>query len=840
MDVNGTRFHLIQGAADWQQCLGDGAAYPWLSLALDDTGQSVSLSPLLPILPPPRVGGALDPSQRRGAAIDALGHAYWIGSDQQTLFWLPAGARRVLQLWPRPQPAAAPPAAGFAPVTPPIPQALTLCGLTVTTHNYLIAGVAAPAALLIFDLTAGALPSLLLLPEAVPFAPFDIAPSAEGGFWVLDRINRAYWGFDRDFRAQAHTEAVSGAFAVFQPVEGGAAVVPPLPVPAAFPIAVPDPIAIEELPDHSVVILDGSAGRGTASLLYRYRLGAALGAPVALEGEADLRDSSTGNVSRQPLGVIAHDIAYSAATGLVYAVDQFGRQSLAFKPDAQATALSLELQSIYLPMHRYGGRALVAWNGAGGTAVSYDVVGKTGGDDSFVRWARLQPIDQQAYARSAVLETPVLDGKARDCVWDSLFLDACIPPGASVSVSSCADNDPDLVANGPFNSEPLLYLRRSVAEIPFYDPYAACDPKPDGAGTWELLLQQARGRYLKLRLEIAGDGRTSPKLKALRVYYPRFSYPRHYLPAAYLDEPVSASFVERLLANPKGFYSDIEAKIAHVGYLFDPRSAPTDALDWLAGWLGLALDPLWQDVNQRLQPASSGNATASQTAADRRRLFIRFATRLFTRRGTADGIRFGLHLLLEPCLEALLRRMQLAALIPDPALSEELTRLGLSLPGPTATDSDIEDLFTQYLLAPMRPSKVRIVERFMTRGGLALVAGDPTEPAGSDDSFAATAHRFAVLVPETLSSDIRTMVSRIVDLEKPAHTDYEVRRYWDYFRVGEARLGFDTILGQDARFMPMVLGQSALLDGYLAYPPPANAPDRVVLDRDRLGAMPAL
>jgi phage tail-like protein len=393
------------------------------------------------------------------------------------------------------------------------------------------------------------------------------------------------------------------------------------------------------------------------------------------------------------------------------------------------------------------------------------------------------------------------------------------------------------VTNGPFTPEPPLYLRRAEAEIPFYDPYAACDPKPEAAGTWELLLQQARGRYLKLRLAIAGDGRGSPKLKALRVYYPRFSYPRHYLPAAYLDDPVSGSFVERLLANPKGFYSDIEAKIAHVGYLFDPRSAPTDALDWLAGWLGLTLDPLWQDVNQRLQPAGNGSAAA---AADRRRLFIRFATRLFTRRGTADGIRFGLHLLLEPCLEGLLRRMQLAALIPDAALSEELERLGLSTPGPTASASGIEDLFTQYLLAPMRPSKVRIVERFMTRAGLAVVAGDPTQSDGSDDSYAATAHRFAVLVPETLSSDIRTMVSRIVDLEKPAHTDYEVRRYWDYFRVGEARLGFDTILGQDARFMPMVLGQSALLDGYLAYPPPANAPDRVVLDRDRLGAMPAL
>jgi hypothetical protein len=128
----------------------------------------------------------------------------------------------------------------------------------------------------------------------------------------------------------------------------------------------------------------------------------------------------------------------------------------------------------------------------------------------------------------------------------------------------------------------------------------------------------------------------------------------------------------------------------------------------------------------------------------------------------------------------------------------------------------------------------------MTRGGRALVAGDPTETATTDDSFAATAHRFAVLVPETLSSEVRTMVSRIVDLEKPAHTDYEVRRYWDYFRVGEARLGLDTILGEDARFVPMILGQNALSGGYLAYPPPMSAADRLVLDRDRLGAMPAL
>jgi hypothetical protein len=297
--------------------------------------------------------------------------------------------------------------------------------------------------------------------------------------------------------------------------------------------------------------------------------------------------------------------------------------------------------------------------------------------------------------------------------------------------------------------------------------------------------------------------------------------------------------VERLLANPKGFYTDIEGKIRDVGVLFDPRGAPAEALDWLAGWLGLTLDPLWQDINERLQTNTGGTVSKNRPVADRRRLFIRFAPRLFSRRGTPDGIRFALHLLLEPCLEALLERFQLAALAPDAALSEELTRLGLPSPRATMNERDIEDLMIQYLLSPERPSKVRVVERFMTRGGRALVAGDPTGGGnGTNDTIAAAAHRFAVLVPETLSAAVTNMVTRIVNLEKPAHTDFEVRRYWDYFRVGEARLGIDTTLGDDSRFVPVILGLNALAQGYLAYPPPMDAPDRMVLDRDRLGGMP--
>lgn len=860
MDVNGTRFQLIQGNADWAACLEDGESGPWVNAYWDATCHCVTLAPLLTIVPPPRTGSALDPARRRGAAADRFGHWYWIGNDAQSIHWLPRGTQTVRLLWPQAARAPSRLPGSFQTVDPSLPATLELAGLTTTRHHYLVAGCTQPAGLLIFDLESGARPSLLTLPKEVPFTPFDLAPAPDGGLWVLDRVHRTYWGFDRDFRALAGAPAVAPPPSAFHPIDEAATPAPVPPMPAGFPIAAPDPIAIEDLPDGTVLILDGSAAEappGTAaSSIYRYRLGAQVGTPLLLAGVVKTLVPPASALQTTTLQVVAHDIAYNADSRTLYAADHFGRQSLAFALTLEPTA-ALAIQNTYLPMHLFGGRGLVAWRDQGAATVSYDVVGGAASSDAAVRWARLQAIDRADYAVDAVLVTPVLDGKARDCVWDGLFLDACIPPGSSVSVFTCTDNDPSLIADpqAPFNAEPDLHLRRAGvdSEIPFYDAFADRTPQPDRLGTWELLMQQAQGRYLKIKLEISGNGRVTPQLKALRAYYPRFSYPRQYLPAVYLEDPVSASFLERLLANPKGFYSDIEAKIRNVGCLFDPRNAPTEALDWLASWLGLTLDPLWQNINQRLQTSSgsttqagrraTAQGTSSSTARatpDRRRLFIRFATRLFTRRGTADGIRFALYLLLDPGLERTLLRFQRAALAPDPVLNAQLTGLGLPVPTPYMSAGDIEDLFVQYLLSPQRPSKIRLVERFMTRGNLAVAAGDPTEGGDTDNSVSATAHRFAILIPETLPADVQTMVSRIVDLEKPAHTDYEVRRYWDYFRVGEARLGIDTALGEDSRFVRIVLGQNALAEGYLNYPPPMDARDRPVLDRDPIGAMPAL
>ncbi|HSN76181.1 MAG TPA: hypothetical protein VL334_13990, partial [Anaerolineae bacterium] len=65
----------------------------------------------------------------------------------------------------------------------------------------------------------------------------------------------------------------------------------------------------------------------------------------------------------------------------------------------------------------------------------------------------------------------------------------------------------------------------------------------------------------------------------------------------------------------------------------------------------------------------------------------------------------------------------------------------------------------------------------------------------------------------------------------------DLRRFWDYFLVGQVRLGIDTVLGEDSRFLPIILGRDALAEGYLEAAHPMSEAERAVSDRDRLGQM---
>ena len=109
-----------------------------------------------------------------------------------------------------------------------------------------------------------------------------------------------------------------------------------------------------------------------------------------------------------------------------------------------------------------------------------------------------------------------------------------------------------------------------------------------------------------------------------------------------------------------------------------------------------------------------------------------------------------------------------------------------------------------------------------------------------------TAHRFRVLLPAPATDDaaqdnhqkLYDLAARVLDLEKPAHTVYDVRFYWAYFQVGYARLGCDTLLdvgGRSPQLMrPMILGLGDLAASYLTPALPGERAPRWFLGEDGL------
>jgi phage tail-like protein len=937
VDANRTRFHLLTGRDDWAAC-SDGQGLPlrqaWdgspvggpPDLAWDAQRGVLTLRGELFEFPATSTVPAPTLDDRRGAAADRYGNWYWIDRAGTALLVNSAGTRKTSHFWAAGD--------GLAPVTEfgpgdfqsvepaPAPAPLPLGGLTVTEDHYLIAGVAAPAGLLVFDLHAGGPPRQLLWPAGVAFAPFDMAPAPGGGAWILDRAHARYWALDRGLNVvrqdQAEQVLAPARREDFQPQAGGP--VPPtrprtfpqgITLGASSPVAARDAIAIEGLPDGTVLILDRNPGE-PFSLVYRYRFGRQLGPPASL---AEMRSLLYPGAA--PFRLTAHDFAFvpehTGAQGAVpdrlYVLSANGKQAFAFLPTASDDTLHLRPLAEYLPLRLFGGKALV---GAGGRAY-YDF-----GDG----WVPLVSQPRLRYADEATLLTPLddgagagpsppagarrpaFDGRDPDCKWHRLALDACIPAGTEVQVWSRAANEQRDLAGTEWQPEPPFHRRGDGSEQPFVRPLTG-----DGQGTWELLFQQARGRYLQLRLRLVGDGRSTPRLRALRAYYPRFSYLDQYLPAVYREDPGSASFLERFLANPEGTLTAVEDRIAAVPILFDRRSTPPEALDWLAGWFGVVRDPAWDDA--------------------RLRLFLTHAMDFFQYRGTVRGLRMALRLALDACPDegifndnpALAKRTdpirivepyrarQTPGVVPgDPkagvgVLATPTTQRWQPAQGRANLSRRYADflapgaagLLTEIpLTAP--PDRAADWRRFAQRTlGFVPSATDADRPAWRDflarryhrvgalndayqtgwasfedvplpqalppDGVPLTdwfqfeaivlpmrrrAHRFSVLLPAPLDdtpdgAEHRRrleLARRVVEAEKPAHTVFDVKFFWAFFRLGEARLGEDTLLDLGSRapqlMPPVVLGRRHLAESYLAPGYPQDVAERRVLGRDRL------
>ena len=587
-----------------------------------------------------------------------------------------------------------------------------------------------------------------------------------------------------------------------------------------------------------------------------------------------------------PLEVAAHDLARPVQAsgddtlGRVLVADAGGNQCYAFDLTEADGRLHADVVEDAYPMRLFGGKGIVA----DGDRLWYDL-----GD----AWMPLLSQPRRRYVETATLLTGPLDGTLPGTVWHRLLLDARIPAGCRVSARSRAADEQDDLLLADWHDEPAFgYARSQGSELAF----EADEVTAAGWATWEVLLQQAEGRYLQLEIELTGDQRSTPWLRALRVYYPRFSYVDHYLPAVYQQDEDSLSFLTRYLANTEGSLTGIEARVAAAQALFDPRTAPESTLAWLLGWFDLAADPTWRP--------------------DRLRLFLRHATAFLALRGTTAGIVAALRFALDECLDdtllqsrapgpggyriverfstrrapaALTRTGQRELVVPSPRWDPGQGRDDLLRRWRTTTGSASDDFplaggdqrwldFVDRVLGIdpivaigdedwrdfLRGRYGRVEDLNATYGLVAPTAYAAFEAIAAPVTLPADgaalidwyhfvsvvapsrrgAHQFTVLLPvgraqqsEEDAQRRRTVASRVIDLQKPAHTTFGIRFFWSAFQVGTAVLGQDTQVemgGRDPQFhQTVVLGRDFAGESRLGAPP---APTGGHVGRDRLSS----
>jgi hypothetical protein len=127
----------------------------------------------------------------------------------------------------------------------------------------------------------------------------------------------------------------------------------------------------------------------------------------------------------------------------------------------------------------------------------------------------------------------------------------------------------------------------------------------------EFLITAPPGRYLWLRIRLAGTRRQAPALFALRATFPRPSL-LDYLPAYWRSDPEGADATERALALFEGWMTELDQRTDVLPALLDPRLVPAEALPWLASFLALSFDARVREGVRRsccrTLPASTASA----------------------------------------------------------------------------------------------------------------------------------------------------------------------------------------------------------------------------------------
>jgi phage tail-like protein len=417
--------------------------------------------------------------------------------------------------------------------------------------------------------------------------------------------------------------------------------------------------------------------------------------------------------------------------------------------------------------------ALPGWVGPV-TALAVDGAGnlliKPGLDDAYYLFET-----GTAHATSGTLTLGPLDA-GEDLEWYRAGLDAVTPAYTTATLEvfqSAAD------APGPTPGQWIRAASSDTLLAPLVDPLAP----------------PLRRRWLWLRATLdTRDVEATPILRQARAETPGENY-LDYLPAIYSRSDLPARHLDHLLALAKTEQRAVDERVDAMPQLFSPAFAPATALLWLSDWVDFEL------------PATAPD--------DERRMLVATAIARHERRGTPASIREFVELftgirphIVEGFTQRGLWMLDDTSLLGCDTILAACDPEGTIVPDPcTAHQGD--------------PPKCCLPEH----GRVVVGESGPIEESQYGlPLFLDTAYRFDVLVPRHRASDpaVVRLIRRILDREKPAHTQYCLCLFESELRVGlQALVGVDTIVGGSE---PGVRLDAARLDFALIGPLDERAP----------------
>lgn len=380
------------------------------------------------------------------------------------------------------------------------------------------------------------------------------------------------------------------------------------------------------------------------------------------------------------------------------------------------------------------------------------------------------------YVQRGQLLTHAIDSGVPRCRWHRLRIDADVPPGTSLEVSVSTSDAKTPPAQGGANPAP-------------WGAFASGVPHPDdwqtvAAPASEMLIRQPAGRYLFVRMRLAGPGTATPLVRRLRLDLPRATS-ADLLPVVYREDADSADFTERFVAMFDATLEELDNAVRRAPALLDAGGVPDKLLLWVGRILGMAVDP--------------------GLTADRRRELLKAAPSLFRRRGTRSAL-----------VEAIRLTTDLDAFVEEPGLARAWAAVGARGTGRRNV---------------ARLGRVRLFGRGDTRFrlGASRLGRARLRSYGNPDMDPHQTGAFQIVVGlPALDDATRRRVESLVEDMVPGHVlaDIITGRADGFWLLPAAKLAVDTRLGQSTA---PVLGKSVRLNRTTILPVRGSRPGGLVL-----------